>query len=68
MATNTQKRVRKSDSEANPEPSSMAPKKGKMNKKLSKREREEIARSLLMRLNNRDVSMTKSMQSNTCKS
>ena len=91
----------------------MVSKKGKMNKKLSKREREEIARSLklvvlsdevtsqlklqyserslnrlvdllcankellkemypcqslLMRLNNCDVSMTKSMRSNTCKS
>ena len=108
MATNTRKRVHNSDSEANPKPSSMVPKKGKMNKKLSKREREEIARSLkqinlvvlsdevtsqlklvwyclwilleakivqvypcqslLMWLNNCDVSMTKSMQSNTCKS
>ena len=46
MATNTQKGVRKLDSEANPEPSSMVPKKGNMNKKLSKQEREEIARSL----------------------
>ena len=67
MATHAQKRVHKSDSKT-PKPSSMAPKKGKISKKLSKREREEIARSLLMRLNNRDVSMTKSMQSNTCKS
>ena len=67
MATNTRKRVRKSDSK-NTEPSSMVPKKGKMNKKLSKREREKTVRSLLMQLNNGDVSMTKSMRSNTCKS
>ena len=46
MVTNTRKCIRKSDSEVNPEPSSMVPKKGKMNKKLSKREREEIAHSL----------------------
>ena len=67
MATNTRKRVRKSDSKT-PEPSSMVPKKGKMNKKLSKREREKTVRSLLMQLNNGVVSMTKSMRSNTCKS
>ena len=46
MATNTRKHVHKLDSEAKPKPSSMVPKKGKMNKKLSKREREEIARFL----------------------
>ena len=68
MATNTRKRVRISDSEANPKPSCMVPKKGKMNKKLSKQEREEIVRALLTRLSNRDVSMMKSMRSNTCKS
>ena len=33
MVTNTRKQVRKLDSEANPEPSSVVPKKGKMNKK-----------------------------------
>ena len=46
MATNTRKRIRESDSDANPERSSTVPKKGKTNKKLSKREREEIACSL----------------------
>ena len=46
MATNTRKRIRESDGDANPERSSTVPKKGKTNKKLSKREREEIARSL----------------------
>ena len=46
MATNTRKRIRESDSDANLERSSTVPKKGKTNKKLSKREREEIARSL----------------------
>ena len=68
MATNTQKRVCISDSEANPKPSCMVPKKGKMNKKLSKQEKEEIVHSLLMWLNNREISMMKSMRSNTCKS
>ena len=43
---NTRKRIRESDSDANPERSSTVPKKGMANKKLSKREREEIARSL----------------------
>ena len=37
MATNTRKHIRKSHSEANPEPSSMAPKKGKMIKQARKR-------------------------------